>query len=266
MEPQELGDFLRWKPDFPEAVIGNGLLYAESKMIIYGRYKSFKSMLAKYTALAIADGHPWLGVPTSDNGVSVLYLQSEIPHALLLRRVEKMWAFWNSTYGEVFDRPRAKQRIHFWTEPYLKLDSKEGLAHVHRHLSNLKPRVLIIDPVYKVMSGNILDPNSVRALLDTIDQLIGTHHISVVMIHHPRKSGLEEDMEWGSDDMLGSVLFSAWADTIVKMVRKGGRDNRDSLTIGFDIVRHAEDIIEPKEVIFDRATLGFHLASNIIIV
>ena len=264
MEPQELSDFLKWVPQFPNAIIGNGLLYAESKAIFYGRYKSFKSMLALWTAFCIADGRPWLGFDTPNVGAPVLYLQSEIPHPLLQRRVEKMWQHWNTIHGVIRPRTATLQPIYYWTEPYLKLDRSEGIALINRHVANIQPAVLIMDPVYKIMSGNILDPNSVRALLDTVDQVIGNHHISVIMIHHPRKSGLEEDMEWGSDDMLGSVLFSAWADTIVKLVRKGGKGPRDNLTIGFEIVRHAEDLIEPKEVIFDRSTLGFIHADELI--
>jgi RecA-family ATPase len=253
--------FLKWEPQHPPAILGNGLLYSESKAIVYGRYKTGKSILAQQTALCIADGRPWLGFDTPEAGAPVLYLQLEIPHPLLHRRVTKMWSSWRN--GESSGKP-TKQPIYYWTEPYLKLDRPEGLAHLDRWLATVKPAVLIIDPVYKVMSGNMLDPNSVRALLDQLDAQIGKHHMSIIMVSHPRKSVFEDEAEWGSDDLLGSVLFSAWADTVIKVTKKGGKDKQDQLVLNFDVVRHATDIIDPKEVLFDRNKLLMQVAETVV--
>ncbi len=82
MEPQRLDEFLKWEPDYPEAFIGGGVLYARTKMIIYGRYKALKSMTLLGLARALAAGQPWMGFTTPARGLRVMYLQLEIPHSV----------------------------------------------------------------------------------------------------------------------------------------------------------------------------------------
>ncbi|KKM81645.1 hypothetical protein LCGC14_1327590, partial [marine sediment metagenome] len=68
----------------------------------------------------------------------------------------------------------------------------------------------------------------------------------------------------GSDDMLGAAVFSYWADTVVKIVKTGEKGNEVGLTLNFDIIRHAEELIEPKEVVFNREDLMFHEGERLI--
>ena len=57
--------------------------------------------------------------------------------------------------------------------------------------------------------------------------------------------------EWGSDDMIGASFYSNWADSIIKVERRGN----DRLQVKFDVIRHAEEELEPIEVDFNRDTL-----------
>ena len=91
-----------------------------------------------------------------------------------------------------------------------------------------------------------------QKLVDALDILIGKFGVSVILISHTRK-GMMDMGEWGSDDLIGSFVFSAWADTIIKVERRGG----DRLGVKFDVVRHAEEELEEKEVMFNRDTLEF---------
>lgn len=261
-DPVELKEFLRWEPEYPDPLIGGGLLYAEGKAIVYGRYKVGKSMLAMNIGLSIADGQPILGFPTTPLGASVLYLQLEMPKVLLHKRQKKLWSGWRQ--GEDLE-VMTKQPIHYWTEPFLKLNRPDGLAVLERRMAEFKPTVLIIDPIYKIMQGGIRDSDQVGALLDSLDKMIANHNCAVILVGHTRKSAFEEETEWGSDDLIGSVLFSAWADTIIKVAKKGGQANRDILQFNFDVVRNAEDLLEPKEVLFDRTTLMFREVSQLVV-
>jgi RecA-family ATPase len=254
LDPQSLHDLEKWVAPITDPIIGGGILPENGRGFIYGRYKSMKSLLALYTALCVGDGREWLGFKTPQTGVPVLYLQIEMPHRFMKSRYEGMTREWPKDAPAQWDLTRSQ--VHIWSEPFIKLDTAEGLNQLNRHLSNLKPKLLIIDPLYKVMSGNILDPNAVRGFLDTMDRTMAVHNISVVVVHHPRK-GLYE--EWGSDDMLGSVFLSAWADTVIKVTRDSGvKGSKDiPLTLNFDVMRHAEEPIEEMEVMFDSKTMLF---------
>ncbi|KKK48179.1 hypothetical protein LCGC14_3147730, partial [marine sediment metagenome] len=198
-------------------------------------------------------------------GQRVLYLQFEITDTMLHKRFDKMTEAWlreNGHTGEV------REYLRVWSEPFLKIDSPTGKKILVEELSAVKPTVLIIDPLYKTLSGDILNPNSMRALVDSLDSLINIYKFSLVLIHHTRKGSMEDrPSEYDpTDDMLGSAVLSWWADSIIKVKRKGGMGSKETLEISFDKVRHAEETLLKREVIFDKNTLLFHPSEGTIAV
>lgn len=264
MRSRTLGEFLDWKPDYPAPIIGGGLLYPKSKMILYGKKDSLKSMACMGLGMNMVCGYPWANLEIP-GGERVLYLQFEITDLMLHKRLDKMCNAWLKENGHIGE---AREYFRVWTEPFLKLDNNTGRGILIEELNAVKPTVLMVDPMYKALSGNILDPNSVRALVDSFDSLIDMYGFSLILIHHTRKGSLEEQpTEYDpSDDMLGSAVFSWWADSIVKVKRKGGMGTKETLEITFDKVRHAEETLTKREVIFDRNTLLFHPSEGTIAV
>ena len=236
----ELSDFLTYTPVLPTPVIGSGLLYTGSRAIIYGKYKSLKSMLAMWCALKISRGERWLSYDTVAS--DVMYLQLEIPNPMLQSRLIKMISGLPSTLS--------RHKMWIWTEPTIKLDMEAGYGKLDDMLTKYKPKVLIIDPIYKVVSGDLLSTQHIQKFVDWVDTLVDKHQISVILVHHTRKGAYED---WGSDDMLGSVIFSAWADTIMKIER---RQNTE-VVIRFDVVRHATEELPPRIYEVDLTKLAF---------
>ena len=233
MKPQTLNEFLTWEAPHLDPILGQGLMFRGSKVILYGRYKSLKSMLALRFTLSISNGKSWLGFNTLDDGLSVLHLQLEIPHPLLQRRVLRM-----STTSTGAVESRSKAPAYFWTEHVLKLDSNQGFDEIAYNLEHTKADVLVLDPLYKLIGGDIISPSGVQKFIDNIDQLIADFNISVLLVSHTRK-GIIEDRDWGnSDDMIGSSYFSNWADTLMRVERDkfGG-----GINVNFEVVRHAEE-------------------------
>ena len=141
-------------------------------------------------------------------------------------------------------------KMWIWTEPSLKLDMEIGFTKLDDMLTKYKPKVLIIDPVYKVVSGDLLSTQHIQKFVDWVDILVDRHQLSVILVHHTRKGAYEE---WGSDDMLGSVIFSAWADTIMKVERR----HNTEIVVRFDVVRHATEELPPRIYDVDLNTLSF---------
>ncbi|KKL63027.1 hypothetical protein LCGC14_2179220 [marine sediment metagenome] len=263
MEPQKLGDFLKWEPHYPEAIIGEGILHVQNKMIIYGREGIGKSMIAMNLDMSLVGQVPWTNLDVKGEH-TVIYLQMEIPHPLLHKRLMKMYGAWKVLFGDKHD---LLGKFYVWTEPFLKLDNPTGYKFLKMQLERVRPTVLVIDPLYKALSGNILDPNSARAFVDSMDALITEFGFSLVLIHHTRKGQIDEETDLNpNEDMLGSSVFSWWADTIVKVIKKGEKNRKVLLQLNFDKVRHAEDVVEPREVIFDREDLMFYLSEKTIVV
>ena len=195
-----------------------------------------KSMLAQRFAVSVADGKPWLGFNTPADGASVFYLQSEIPHRLLQTRLRKML---RGTNG------RLKKELIIWTNNSIKLDSPIGYNMLEKKLEKHQSQVLIVDPVYKVLTGDMNEQGQISGFLDNMDRLIDKTGVTVLLVSHSRKAISDTDT-WGTDDMLGSVFFSAWPDSVIQVAR-----DHQLLTVKFDVVRNAEREIDPVYVNVD---------------
>ena len=226
-------------------ILSKGIMYEGTRVFIYGRYKTMKSMLALRFALAVSRGCPWLGFETPVDGRSVMLLQLEIPEPMLHVRVKKM----------VSDGVAQKQPLWIWTEPFLKLDTPTGWARVNRYIQEYHPDVLVLDPVYKLMSGDLTGTSPVQKVVDDVDRLIAGHKgLAVMLVHHTRKEAPDVNRAWGSsDDMYGNMIFSAWADSLIRLER--GRFNE--IKVEFPVIRHAEEEIEEQLLFFNGKTLDF---------
>src|SRR5687767_12511197 len=138
MEPKPLLDFLQWNPPPLKEILGKGILYENGKIIIYGKYKTFKSMLAKTLAMSIAYGIDFQGdIPVAKDGSSVLYVQAEISEPLLHQRIKPMWTNMRSRIVEKPLKP-----IWVATTPFLILDQYQGLHELTEQLELLRPEVV----------------------------------------------------------------------------------------------------------------------------
>ncbi len=266
MEPLSLHEFLNYKFVYPKSVIGSGVLFELERMFMYGKYKSFKSMLALSLGMSVICGEHWLGFNTEP--APVLYLQSEVSAVLLQERVDKMHKSWAERGLNIADAPecpgcnKRHYPLVFWTEPYLKLDTDLGQAKLEGTLATIKPKLLIIDPLFKVMSGDMLDPNATRDFLDMLDIVRERHKLAIVMVAHSSKREIDSTT-WGGDDMMGSIILNAWADTILRVTRmKGGA--RDEVAVDFELLRNAPKAIDQVKAMLDAETLEFKTKVNVL--
>lgn len=229
MEVLNVKQLLEYKAPSESPIIGGGILYPGTRMFLYGRYKSLKSMLAIDLAFCIAHGIPWLDYKTKRSRVMVV--QMEIPKAMFRKRIER---YCRNGYA-------IPDNLYFINEPYLKLDRDVGLQKLEAALRAFNPDVLIIDPLYKVLSGNINDHQPVEIFQSNIDKLKEQFSLSIIIIAHPRQrllssTGLVLDM--GADEFMGSSNWPNWADTIIKVTRDS--DYSPFITLAFQVMRHWE--------------------------
>jgi hypothetical protein len=107
------------------------------------------------------------------------------------------------------------------------------LALLEEEITATGAELVIVDPIFKVLSGE-MSQDELSPLFDRLDELIGRTKCAMLLIHHQRKGVVGAKVS-GSDEMMGSVLFQAWPDTVL-----GVRRNGEYLTIKFEMVRNAE--------------------------
>ena len=130
-----------------------------------------------------------------------------------------------------------------WTDYGIKVDSPVGQEQVEDMIQQIQPTVLVLDPIYKALTGDISSNEKMGQLIDWADGLVDKYQLSIIMVHHSKKG--EASVEWGNvDDMLGGSVLMNWADTIIKIERK----SRVDVNVRFEVTRHAEDEIPDKKL------------------
>lgn len=212
---ETLSQFLSWTPpDRTEDIIADGILAPQTRLVIFGSPKTWKSGLALYTASVIANGTKWFGYVTKQ-ALPLVY-QVELPKYTFQKRGRKFFA------SEKFKQPN----ILFESAVRLKLDTSHGYSVMDKELREAAVKfpnqhiVLILDNVYKIMSGHISDPKDVERLLDNIDELKDKHKCSIILIHHSRLTKYNDQgnpIDAGAEDAMGSSYFDNWCDTMIKL-------------------------------------------------
>ena len=244
--PESLPDFLAWKPPFTKQLIAGGLLIPQSRMILFGPYKSWKSMTAIDISFKLAGGKPWLGFPTTAS--RVLVIQLEIPKAEYQKRVQK-YALGNHLNPSNLNLVSIRN---------LKLDKGWGIALLDKWITQTKAQIVVIDPIYKVVSGRLTDEYDVRQFTDRMDEIMDRHSVSLILIHHEGKDWVVEGERYnrGADAAFGSAVFGWWCDSSIELRTESEGSN--VVNYSFPLLRLAEADIQPFKVVINREDLTFH--------
>ena len=223
------------------------LLVPKARLILFGQWGSWKSMLAIHTTFCVSSGKPWIALPTTPS--TTLLVQLEIPKVMFKERVLK-YAKSHSLYPT---------NIWFITEPYLKLDTPQGMAKLDAIMSVIKPKLLILDPTYRVLSGDITSNWQVEKLITNIDILADRYDCAVILIAHTRKPVQDISVPlttigWGHE-LLGASYFQDWTDSAVAVELLPN----DTLKLHFTKARLSEVILPTMTIKVDRSTLGWRI-------
>ena len=251
MQAERLDEFLLWQaPNLPQ-IISSRLLIHGGTMVIYGAFGVGKSLLANQLAFTIAKGEKFFSLDTSPS--TVLYVQTEMPKSEFQHRVKKFVKHAGIPKG-----------IYLSTEYYLKLDKEEYLSQLALVLEGITKRdgksidVLILDPLYSLLTGSISDSQDMEKFTDGMKRLGAANGHATIVVTHTRKSLLSakgERIDFGAEEILGSIILPAWADSIVGMMDLG----MDTVELRFDKHRHSPSRISPVKVKLDRDRLQFNL-------
>ncbi len=199
--------------------IGGGWLPQQGKALFYAPAKMGKSYFALHLARCIGAGEDFLGLPVSQG--RVLYLQFELGIKVLQDRMKST----GQAYPEVF----------VGTNFSLKLPN--GKKQLVDALDAVKPKVLILDPLYKALKGDENLEADIMPILDMLDEIIESYECSVIIIDHTGK-----DRERGAR---GSSVKEDWVDSYLEIRRISKKGDPLRVSIIPQALRHAELPPEP---------------------
>jgi len=249
---ENIHELISWQPPVQQSIIEEGILLPETRLMIFGAAKAWKSMLSIHTAFALANGTDWFGYKTTK--CLPLKYQVELPKAIDRKRIIKYAKGANSYPSNLF----------FKTAVYSKLDTGYGIGSIERDIQTAKQRipdqhiVLILDPLYLLMSGHITDEYDVRKLLDNLDSLRDKHHLTIIIIHHSRLARTDASgsiIDLGPEEAMGSSYLNNWVDTMIKVVLLNPYTGGNRVGMSFELTRHAETMLPSFQVEWNRANL-----------
>lgn len=181
------------KPGFPTVRVGEvkpldkssgdwlveGLWSWRAVGVVGGPPKSAKSWTAMDLALSVATGTKALGAfPVTKPG-PVVFFAAEDAQPRVRERFAAIAATRNLDLGAI--------DVHLLDVPILRLDDSKDQRRLVHTLRNLRPRLLVLDPLVRLHTCEENSSTEISGLLSFLRSLEREIETSVLLVHHTRK-------------------------------------------------------------------------------
>ena len=189
--PKTLTEIINDKTNPPKPIIDNGVLLNGTILLIVGPAKSKKTFITQNLALAIAFGDDFAGF-TIPKPKKVLYFLAEGGYFPNRERIQKMVEDIDLKYSD-------NLMLDFIS--YLYIDNDEAFEIMYKIIQELKPDVLILDPLIRFHDADENSASQVSQVFGRLRLLIEELGISIILVHHTGK--VESRGSRGSSAIIG---------------------------------------------------------------
>lgn len=189
-------------------------LPAQTLGLVVAPPETFKTWLLLDLAVSVATGKPFLGQYAVNGPGPVLFIQQEDPFPLLVSRLSTIL-----NLGEIeqvgdeysFKDPHAMLDMPIYWHPsrVLHVDNKDAIAGLQQVVSQIKPVLVIIDPLYSVIRADDFGASGAQDML-AFKRMRDEYKCSFMIAHHTKKA-MGQTRE--RDNLWGSQFLNAWLET-----------------------------------------------------
>lgn len=205
-EIEYLSDFIENLPPQAPELIG-GILRQGHKMLLSGASKSGKSFALMELCVCIAEGQKWLGFQCKKG--KVLYINLEIDPASVKHRFrdiyDAMQIPWNNG-----------RNIMVWNLRGYAMRLDELTPKIIRRIQNNGISAVILDPIYKVITGDENNASEMGAFCNQFDKICAAAGVSMIYCHHHSKGA--QGSKKAMDRASGSGVFARDPDALIDIV------------------------------------------------
>lgn len=204
--------------------------------IVAGMPKCFKSTLVHDLAVSVASGTSFLGqFPVLTPG-PVIMVQNENTDYMIRDRNEKMVVSKGISGKAKVKEGKIKLELpespplYFINQQGFMLSSEEHRRRLEELIQEVKPVLVIFDPLYLMFEGEINSAKELTPALNWLLHLKKEYSTSVMLIHHYNK-GTNGNTPKGGARMMGSIVLYGWVESAWYLSREEeeGRDQNQSL-------------------------------------
>lgn len=233
----------------------DSFLYERDNAILVGKAKMGKSILAQQMAFSISCGGEFLNEFKTKKG-NCLYIQLEGKLGQTRNNINNMLE------GVDWQEDNFNLLYYFG----LSLNNSYGLDILLKLIDGRiaegmpKPILIIIDPLYMAMQGNLCDQEQASNMCRHLRIIGDRYSSSILIIHHEHRIKHDDKgriiME-GEEALFGSFVWQAFPDHIFLLnnIRGKGKELTCNTQRSAKIIPHLElDFIEPVPLMFERKT------------
>ena len=194
-------------PKLPSELI-QGILRCGHKMLISGSSKAGKSFLLMELCIALAEGRPWLGFPCKKG--RVLYVNLEIDPASCVMRFMKI-------YDALGWQKKHMDDIIIWNLRGHAVPLDKLVPKLIRRVRDQHFDAIIIDPIYKVITGDENNASDMAAFCNQFDKICAETGCATIYCHHHSKG--TQGQKRAMDRASGSGVFARDPDAQLDMIQ-----------------------------------------------
>lgn len=205
-EPESLADVWDAMPELSPPLI-DGVLRQGHKMLIAGPSKAGKSFALIGLCVALAEGLPWFGWHCAQG--RVLYVNLELDRASCLHR-------FRDVYEAMGAAPVNIANIDIWNLRGKSKPMDQLAPSLIRRALKTRPIAVIIDPIYKVITGDENSADQMAAFCNQFDKVADSLECAVIYCHHHSKGS--QGQKRSMDRASGSGVFARDPDALIDMI------------------------------------------------
>ena len=205
-DPESLQDVWERLPELSPPLI-DGVLRQGHKMLLAGPSKAGKSFALIELCIAIAEGRKWLSWDCTQG--KVMYVNLELDRASCLHRFKDV-------YYAMGLRPEHLSNIDIWNLRGKSRPMDKLAPMLIRRASKKNYIAVIIDPIYKVITGDENSADQMANFCNQFDMVCTELGVAVIYCHHHSKGaqGGKKSMDRAS----GSGVFARDPDAMLDMI------------------------------------------------
>ena len=194
-------------PELAPALI-EGMLRQGHKMLISGPSKAGKSYMLIELTIAIAEGRKWLGQWQCAGG-RVLYVNLELDSVSCLHR-------FRDVYKACGWHPDHLGNIDIWNLRGKSVPMDKLAPKLIRRASKKGYKAIIIDPIYKVITGDENSADQMARFCNQFDLVCTELKCAVIYCHHHSKGA--QGNKKAIDRASGSGVFARDPDAVIDLI------------------------------------------------
>lgn len=205
-EPENMSEAWDNLPELAEPLIA-GVLRKGHKMLLAGPSKAGKSFGLIELSIAIAEGRKWIGWQCTKG--RVMYVNLELDRASCLHR-------FRDVYLALGWEPASLGNIDIWNLRGKSVPMDKLAPKLIRRASKKNYIAVIIDPIYKVITGDENSADQMANFCNQFDKVCTELGCAVIYCHHHSKGG--QGGKKSMDRASGSGVFARDPDALLDLI------------------------------------------------